>query len=705
MTPKDGMQYLAFVIFLILTIQIPSSEENQLQEIKFDRNLSEQDTLFTVDGYSFLNFSGNISHYSSINATWFLEVTVMESYGTELLDNRSLGLLGQIDTIIGNSDGWVDLGESEQFASMVYEARNWTDAESAGCCSFDYQPMTLSDDKQLTIIPPEVGPVNRTNGFWGWSESANISGFSDARYLRLIDLPRVGAIAEEVPLHITLPSGWEYKYSPMSEIIHGNPSHFIVNRSEAPVASDIRITIGENNPPVLTGARFPPSLSLISPESTSTYVASCSDSPLDSPDIQWVISKGDEKTSTINNSWFEFIPADHGFLHGDEISINATCYDYHGTTSLWNEVVLIDGIDPAWIGNFTFGGNLQDGIHTLPATIEVISGSELILDAIGSDDSSLPVYLELYTNISEGWRQYGVSQQMFQFTANQGSGVNGAEFGVVERHFQREPTEISMILVVTDEAGNSVMSECVVRVLDGNPPIIIPRLFWNDLAIEFDDEIHEGDELSLDLLHSFDDLDSIEKVSWSIFVDEKSLPLENNWTLDQRITIPQLSHGYHEIVVIATDSKGNTNQAEIELTVLPKRGAHVSIIETEFSRDTKVGEEATLIVTLQNEGTDPAFARICLSDICGRWIDQPISASLDSGPEIKKIEFNFHIINETMDGISLHWDSASAGTSGHIPIEISLENEVESSLSSVLLISSIVISASVLLFYRTFGSK
>ena len=112
-----------------------------------------------------------------------------------------------------------------------------------------------------------------------------------------------------------------------------------------------------------------------------------------------------------------------------------------------------------------------------------------------------------------------------------------------------------------------------------------------------------------------------------------------------------------------------------------------------------------MIVTLQNEGTDPAFARICLSDICGRWIDQPISASLDSGPEIKKIEFNFHIINETMDGISLHWDSASAGTSGHIPIEISLENEVESSLSSVLLISSIVISASVLLFYRTFGSK
>ncbi|MAH98502.1 MAG: hypothetical protein CMA12_04015 [Euryarchaeota archaeon] len=704
MTSKVFKQNLAFVVFLIMTIQIPVSEENQLQDIKLDRNSSDHDTLFTIDGYSFLNFSGNISHYSSVNASWSLEVTVMEGYGTELLENRSLGLLGQIDTIIGNSDGWVDLEESGQFASMISEARNWTDAESAGCCSFDYQPMTLSGDKQLTIIPPEVGPVNRTNGFWGWSESANISGFSDARFLRLIDLPRVGAMAEEVPLHISLPVGWEYKYSPMSEIIHGNPGQFTVNRSDAPVASDIRITIGENDPPVLTGARFPPSLSMISPESTSTYVASCNDSPLDSPNIQWTISKGEEQASFFNNTWFEFIPADLGFLHGDEITVNATCYDYHGKTTFWNEKALIDGIDPLWSGNLTFGENSQSGIFTLPSTIDIISGSELRFEVIGSDESGLPVYLELYTNISEGWRQYGVSQQLFHFTANQGPGVNGAEFGVVERHFQREPTEISMILIATDEAGNSVMSECTVRVLDGNPPTIIPRLFWNDLPIEFDDEIHEGDELRLDLLHSFDDLDSIEKVSWSVSIDGKSLLLEENWTLNQRIMIPELSQGHHEIVVIASDSKGNMIQEEIELTVLPKRGAHVSIIESKFSENPTVGQEATLIVTLQNEGTDPAFARICLSDICGRWIDQPISASLDSGPEIKIIEFNFQIINETMDGISVHWDSASAGTSGHLPIEISLENEEESTQTSALLISSIVIFGSVLLFYRTFRS-
>lgn len=705
MTSKVGVQNLIFVVFLIMTLQIPVPEENQLRDVNLDSGSLDQDTLFTIDGYSFLNFSGNISQYSSINASWSLEVTVMEGYGTELLENRSLGLLGQIDTIIGNSDGWVDIEESEQFASMVSEARNWTDAESAGCCSFDYQPMTLSGDKQLTIIPPEVGPVNRTNGLWGWRESANISGFSDARYLRLIDLPRVGAMAEEVPLHISLPIGWEYKYSPMAEIINGDPGKFIVNRSDAPVASDIRITIGENDPPVLTGARFPPSLSVISSESTSTYVASCSDSPLDSPDIQWTISNGEMQVSTINNTWFDFIPADLGLLHGDEITVNATCYDYHGQASFWNEIAFIDGIAPSWSGNLTFGEDSQKGIFALPSFIEVISGSELRFEVIGSDESGLPVYLELYTNISEGWRQYGVSQQLFHFTANQGSGVNGVELGVVERHFQRDPTEISMILVTTDEAGNSVMSECIVKVLDGNPPTIIPRLFWNDLPIEFDDEIHEGDELKLDLLHSFDDLDSIDKVSWSVSIDGNILLLEENWTSDQRILIPDLSQGSHEIVLTATDSKGNTIQEEIQLTVLPMRGANISIIDTKFSGDPKVGGEATLIVTLQNQGSDPAFARICLSDICGRWIDEPISASLDSGPEIKTIEFNFEIINETMDGISLHWDSASAGSSGYLPIEITFENEEESTQISALLISTIVILGSVLLFYRTFRSK
>ena len=89
MTSKVGIQNLIFVIFLIITLQITVSEENQLRDVNLDSGSLDQDTLFTIDGYSFLNFSGNISQYSSINASWSLGVTVMEGYGTELLENRS----------------------------------------------------------------------------------------------------------------------------------------------------------------------------------------------------------------------------------------------------------------------------------------------------------------------------------------------------------------------------------------------------------------------------------------------------------------------------------------------------------------------------------------------------------------------------------------------------------------------------------------
>ena len=161
-----------------------------------------------IHGHSFLNFTAPISHNSQINATWYAEVSVQESYGTELLDNRSLGLLVQIDSILGNSDGWIDVEESNEFAGLVASARNWTDAYSGGCCSFDYSSMQVSGERQLTVVPPETGPVNRSEGHWGWTESANLSGLSDGRVLRLLDLPRVGAMIEEVPISIGLPEGW-----------------------------------------------------------------------------------------------------------------------------------------------------------------------------------------------------------------------------------------------------------------------------------------------------------------------------------------------------------------------------------------------------------------------------------------------------------------------------------------------------------------
>ena len=66
-----------------------------------------------------------------------------------------------------------------------------------------------------------------------------------------------------------------------------------------------------------------------------------------------------------------------------------------------------------------------------------------------------------------------------------------------------------MALVATDDAGNTVLSEWTLRVLDATPPTVIPRLFSDGIEIEYDDKVHEKDELELNLSHSYDDLDSM----------------------------------------------------------------------------------------------------------------------------------------------------------------------------------------------------
>ena len=238
MTPeKRKSGYLATLLIstLLMLSQIMVSHDS-LEVHESDSGFSDSNGNQTIQGQSFLNFTNSISHSSQVNATWFAQVSVLESYGTDLLGNRSIGLLDQIDQDLGNSDGWIDESEANSFSELVVSSRNWTDSFSGGCCAFDYSSMSVVGSIDVSVNPPEIGPTNRTGGEWGWTESGNLIGTSDGRTLRLIDLPRVGALIEEVPLRVSLPEGWEFKFSPMSEIISGSPGAFVVDRSQAPVA-------------------------------------------------------------------------------------------------------------------------------------------------------------------------------------------------------------------------------------------------------------------------------------------------------------------------------------------------------------------------------------------------------------------------------------------------------------------------------------
>ncbi len=686
---------------LVALVPFQESPHNLEENDSIPRN-SEPIGYSLISGHSFLNFTDTISPNSQVNATWFAEVTISESYGTDLLDNRSLGLLQQIDTQIGNSDGWINSTESDEFSELVYSSRNWADSYSGGCCSFDYNPMDVIGQMEIVVTPPSPGPVNRTDGNWSWSESATLSGTSDGRTLRLIDVPRAGALVEEVPLEIKLPNDWEYRYSPMSEVISGDPGLFTVNRSQAPVAYDIRITITENIPPIIAAFRAPLSSSTVPLDKATAFSASCTDSPLDSTEIHWTVSREGEVISTHNNPWFEVVPGEIGFSHGEVMSVNATCLDFHGVSSNWNDNPTVDGMNPTWAGTLEVG---ESSISLLdPANLSQImapAGSTIRFDVNGSDDSSLPVLLELYTNISEGWRQSGMSEQTFEFTVNQGSGVNGADMDLYQRHLARNPTTISVALLVSDDAGNTAIGEWTIHVLDSNPPTVIPRIFSNGIEIEMGDDSHEEDELMLNLSHSFDDLDPIENLSWSIWVDGVQTSWnQQNWSVSEPIPVPPLTQGYHEISVKATDSKGNTREETIPITVQPRSGAHIRVVEATLSEDSKVGGTAILTVIVENEGTDPAFARVCLSDICGRWTEQPFAASLESGPGRVSVEFQFEMENESIEGLYLNWDSASAGTHGMIPLEVDYNAEADN-LALIFLILAIVALSAFFLFNKT----
>jgi len=699
---KRKSQFLVTLLIptLLLLSQITASHYS-LKEYESDSVFSDSNGNQTIQGHSFLNFTNSISSSSQVNATWFAQVSVLESYGTDLLENRSIGLLDQIDQILGNSDGWLDESESNSFSELVVSSRNWTDSFSGGCCAFDHSSMSVVGSIDVSVNPPEIGPTNRTDGEWGWTESGNLIGTSDGRTLRLIDLPRVGALIEEVPLRVSLPQDWEFKFSPMSEIITGSPGAFFVDRSQAPVAYDIRITIDRNMPPILSATSFPQISSTISLEKSSSFSATCTDNPLENPRIEWTISRSGTTVSSFENNWISVKPSDLNFTHGDVMSVNATCIDFHGAVSHWNDNPTVDGIPPDWSGKFSVGGIEGEVIENGSQTpILALAGSLIRFEVNASDDSSLPVLLELYTNVSEGWRQTGLNQQTFEFTANQGMGVNGADMGIDQRHLQRAPSEILMALVATDDAGNTVLSEWTLRVLDANPPTVIPRLFSNGIEIEYDDKVHEKDELDLDLSHSYDDLDSIGDVSWSVLVDGEAIFQSSpDWSVFEPISLSNLSKGTHNITVKATDSKGNIREEPISITVDPRRGSHIRVIEATLPDDARVGSSVILTVLVQNDGSDPAFARVCLSDICGRWTEEPFAATLESGPGQATIEFQFEMQNDTVEDLYLSWDSASAGTYGDIPMEVSVKNQSGIAISLILAVL-IVISAFLLAWYR-----
>ena len=672
---KNNIISILFTLIIFLSVIIPPQnivESNVSNNNDFSKT-SETSPINYIMGNSFLNITDQILINSGFNASWYSEISILESYGTDLLPNQSNGIRNQIDEYMGNNDSFLDSTEINNFTQLILSSRNWTNSAIGGCCEFDYIPFTALEN-EIIINAPLPGLVNQTDSIWGWIESANLTGLTDNRITRILDLPRVGSLIEEVPLHISLPENWEFRYSAMSQIIDGEPNNFVVNRSNSPVASNIRITIGENFPPSLSASRYPES-SLISLNGSTTYTSFCEDSVLENPITEWKIVNNNQLIDTIQNPWFQLNPIDYDFKHGEAITIIVSCTDSHGINTSWSENIIIDGIMPEWSGEIS--SNIENNFQILDVNsdiLSVISGSEIMINITSNDESQLPTSIEILTNISDGWRQYQTNEGTFSFIVSQGSGINGLHLSITERHQVKQPTELGMLLIVTDDAGNSVSKEWKIEVTDGNAPTILMDIMANNSLIDLDDSAREGDNVKLVFSNSYDDLDSINNTTWEVYLNDYILLETSYWSEKvEKLLLPPIKVGNHEITVIVNDSSGNSKTEIFPLSIFPKRGVDLEVISQSLTGDLSEGGIAVYVLQMKNNGFDDTYARVCIEDTCNRFVFLP-GAELES-TTISILEYDLTMPEESNITIRIEWDSISANDNGNFFLEYNIESE------------------------------
>ena len=118
-----------------------------------DDEIYEDNFSSLVTGYSKFIIHDDIIPNSQFNSTWEFSITLSDQIGTDLLENPELGLRAQIDMYLGNSDGLINLEESNNFDDLFRLQRNWTDSEIGGCCIFDYNQLYASDGIELITYP------------------------------------------------------------------------------------------------------------------------------------------------------------------------------------------------------------------------------------------------------------------------------------------------------------------------------------------------------------------------------------------------------------------------------------------------------------------------------------------------------------------------------------------------------------------------
>lgn len=621
--------------------------------------------LDAYDGWATLEIHETLDANTNITATWTLNISISDYLGTGYLNHPTISIRKQIDMYLGDGDDYLNQSEIDLFTPYL-ENRAWNDSERAGCCMLDYEAFEVRS-KTITANPPSPGPVWYRNGSWGWSEVVELEGATDGRSTRLLDLPRTGAAVEEVPLTIILPSPYEYRYSAMADVIEGSPSEFTVNRSAVPVASDIRISLGENSPPNIIANRLGDGSS-VPLDSNTNFEANCVDSHLDDTEVRWEFSNNGTTTFTSDQPWVSVTPSELNYSHGEVLSAHVHCMDSFGSSSSWYENVVIDGVSPTWEASFSANPTVGEStpIDISDGIIEI--GSEDILDIniTASDDSGLETMIEITSNRTSEWRHVDFDEMVAQSRFPQNDLVNNINLDIEHRHQAKAPTSYSLNLMVMDDAGNQVTHSWTILVLDGAGPTILPDIYAKEILISAEHPARAGDPLLVNLSNSYDDLDAIEDTRWTFYLNTEALFENASFDEIETFEIGPLAAGSHWLVLMAWDSKDNMDMLSFSLAVQPGPGVDVRLWNLSYRGTPVVGQTLEVHAVIQNLGGDSATGRLCSDEVCSQVVNVPWASSM--GPGV--VEVTLEVPLERTGELPLHFEWGSSALNQEDSMEI-----------------------------------
>ena len=672
--------FLMVSLFLlsICSMSVNADNENEINEDNFSS---------LVSGYSKFIIHDDIITNSQFNSTWEFSITLSDQIGTDLLENPELGLRAQIDIHLGNSDGLINLEESNDFDDLFRLQRNWTDSEIGGCCIFDYNQLYASAGIELITYPVVLGSIELNNTEWGWDESANLIGQTDNRITRILDFPRTGSLIEEIPLQVILPSDWEYTYSAMEEIFEGDPGIFFVNRNESNVASNIRVTISPNQPPIASGYRTS-SGSMIALNSSTNYYGDCEDSSLDINQQWWTLSNNGTLVKTHYGDTFSFIPENYNFYGGQVASVVMHCKDWFNSTNTWYENIVIDSVFPTWDSVISYVNEFGQTIilDSNEDIIRIRSDTYLSFSISANDyNSQLPTDIKIISNKTPNYLHKNKDNLNFSDVFYQNEDVNGMHLNLSERHKSKDQTSWSINLSVSDNAGNTLNREWIILVLDGSGPTIVPDLIINNNSISSTNLARNGDSIMISLSQSFDDLDSIENTFWSLTIDGEIIVENVTMELIDKKTLGPFTSGTHVFSIDSYDSSGNHRNLAFGLAISPNLGIDIEILSSSHQGRLVEGETVLFSATMQNMGASAASGQFCVNNQCGPFIGVPGATS--SGPGTFNAELNFELTSTEITTY-FQWSSESANQSGTLDInpDITVEPYWQSPIQTVLLV-------------------